>query len=398
MNDKIKIGLKTLVKIIFTICLTLTIFYMALAFMLQRTGYARFGVLFYAILDVCIIALIWSKNRKKVVKVFACILIIDVICYLGLALKDRHDKSLIVKTDVNIKTSEYLPFDENSKIVRLDHKASLQLKDNLPIVDGAAAVFPVYSAFVNAVYPDSIATNFNVRNVIRDDLREPTFTYNNTVEGYRKLAEKKTDIFFGAYPSQDQIEYARTNGTTFKYTEIGKEGFVFFVNKKNPVDSLTIEQIKGIYSGRITNWKQVGGNDEKIVAFQRNEGSGSQSMLKRLMDDTSPMKPPMEEINDSMMGIINEVSDYKNYSNSIGFSFRYYLETLIANPNVKMIKVNGVAPTQENISSEEYPITTSLYAVTYEGNPNENVQKLIDWILSDEGQEIVEKTGYARVK
>jgi len=398
MNDKIKIGLKTLVKIIFTICLTLTIFYMALAFMLQRTGYARFGVLFYAILDVCIIALIWSKNRKKVVKVFACILIIDVICYLGFALKDRHDKSLIVKTDVNIKTSEYLPFDENSKIVRLDHKASLQLKDNLPIVDGAAAVFPVYSAFVNAVYPDSIATNFNVRNVIRDDLREPTFTYNNTVEGYRKLAEKKTDIFFGAYPSQDQIEYARTNGTTFKYTEIGKEGFVFFVNKKNPVDSLTIEQIKGIYSGRITNWKQVGGNDEKIVAFQRNEGSGSQSMLKRLMDDTSPMKPPMEEINDSMMGIINEVSDYKNYSNSIGFSFRYYLETLIANPNVKMIKVNGVAPTQENISSEEYPITTSLYAVTYEGNPNENVQKLIDWILSDEGQEIVEKTGYARVK
>jgi phosphate transport system substrate-binding protein len=63
-----------------------------------------------------------------------------------------------------------------------------------------------------------------------------------------------------------------------------------------------------------------------------------------------------------------------------------------------MIKVNGVAPTQENISSEEYPITASLYAVTYEGNPNENVQKLIDWILSDEGQEIVEKTGYARVK
>ena len=398
MNDKIKIGLKTLVKIIFTICLTLSLFYMALTFMLQRTGYARFGVLFYAILDVCIIALIWSKNRKKVVKVFACILIIDVICYLGFALKDRHDKSLIVKTDVNIKTSEYLPFDENSKIVRLDHKASLQLEDNLPIVDGAAAVFPVYSAFVNAVYPDSIATNFNVRNVIRDDLREPTFTYNNTVEGYRKLAEKKTDIFFGAYPSQDQIEYARTNGTNFKYTEIGKEGFVFFVNKKNPVDSLTIEQIKGIYSGVITNWKEVGGNDERIVAFQRNEGSGSQSMLKRLMDDTNLMKPPMEEINDSMMGIINEVSDYKNYSNSIGFSFRYYLETLIANPNVKMIKVNGVAPTQENITNGTYPITGSLYAVTYEGNPNENVQKLIDWILSDEGQEIIEKTGYARVK
>ena len=105
-----------------------------------------------------------------------------------------------------------------------------------------------------------------------------------------------------------------------------------------------------------------------------------------------------EEINTLMVGIIEQVADYKNYSNSIGFSFRYYLETLIANPNVKMLKVDGVAPTPENISNESYGLTGSLYAVTYKDNPNENVDLLINWILSEEGQELVEKTGYSRTK
>jgi len=79
----------------------------------------------------------------------------------------------------------------------------------------------------------------------------------------------------GARPSKEQVEYAEECGTTFKYTQIGTEAFVFFVHKDNPIDSLTVEQIKGIYSGEITNWSEVGGDDEKIVAFQRNEGSGS---------------------------------------------------------------------------------------------------------------------------
>ena len=98
-----------------------------------------------------------------------------------------------------------------------------------------------------------------------------------------------------------------------------------------------------------------------------------------------------------MSGIIYQVSDYKNYGGAIGFSFRYYVDTLIANPDIKMISVDGVYPSQENITNGTYPIITPLYAVTYKGNGNENVQKLLDWILSEEGQEIIEKTGYSRV-
>ena len=82
--------------------------------------------------------------------------------------------------------------------------------------------------------------------------------------------------------------------------------------------------------------------------------------------------------------------------NSIGFSFRYYFDTLIANPNVKMVAIDGIKPTLQNITNDTYPIVTSLYAVTYKGNKNENVERLLNWILSDEGQELVERTGYAR--
>lgn len=332
-----------------------------------------------------LIPLIYSKNKKKVLKYCGIYVLILTISISINIIVNKYNEKITIDTNPNINTNEYLPFDSNSKIVKLE-EASLKLTNNLPIVDGAAAVFPVYSAFVNATYPSNTK------------LYDGTFEYNNTVGGYKLLGEKEIDIFFGAYPSKEQIETAESKGTEFIYTEIGKEAFVFFVHKDNPVQNLTKEQIQKIYSGEITNWKDVGGIDEEIVAFQRNEGSGSQSMLKRFMGDKPIMKPPSEQINDLMSGIIERVSNYKNKTNSIGFSFRYYLEGIIKNPDIKMVSIDGVAPTVENIKNGKYPITTSLYAVTYKDNPNENVDKLTDWVLSSEGQEIIEKTGYVGLK
>ena len=338
------------------------------------------------LLPTLLLILIYSKNKKRNLKRFGIfILVFFIILGINIGI-NKYEESITVKTNVNIDCNEYLPFTEDSKIVKLDKEASLKLTEKLPILDGAAAVFPVYSAFVNETYPNTTKLNDGV------------FEYNNTVRGYSLLARKETDIFFGGYPSEEQIDFARENNTEFVYTEIAKEAFVFFVHKDNPVENLTQEQVKKIYSGEITNWKEVGGNDEDIVAFQRNEGSGSQSRLKRFMADTPIMEAPTEQVNDFMVGIIDKVSDYKNKTNSIGFSFRYYMEGIIKNPNVKILKIDGIEPNIENIREEKYPITGSLYAVTYKDNNNENVQKLLDWILSKEGQEIIEKTGYAGIK
>lgn len=383
---------KKIMKIIIKVLFTIGTIYLSLivglylSILLSIANINIFSIIWSVLLlPSFLLILIYSQKKKKFLKFWGINLLLFLIVFginFGI---NKYEEYITIDTNVNINCQEYLPFEKESKIVKLDHEASLKLKDNLPRVDGAAAVFPVYSAFVNATYPNTVR------------LRDEVFEYRNTVDGYRALALKESDIFFGAKPSEEQIKFAKDNGTEFEYTKIGKEAFVFFVHKDNPIDGLTTEEIKKIYSGEITNWKEVGGRNEEIVAFQRNEGSGSQSMLIRFMDGTPIMEAPREQVNEFMVGIINQVSDYKNKTNSIGFSFRYYMEGIIKNPNVKLLKVDGVEPNVENIKNDKYPITASLYAVTYKDNENENISKLIDWVLSEEGQEIIEKTGYVGI-
>lgn len=346
-----------------------------------------FGV--FLVFPALFIPLVWTK-RDKWKKCFIGWLIFMVV-YIGvLAIPfaiDKYEKSITIKEVVNIDTDDYMPFDENSKIVVLEEESTLKLTEDLPIVDGAAAFFPVYSAYVNAVYPNDTK--------LSDD---GVFQYNNTYLGYLKLGEKETDIFFGVYPSEEQILDAKFANTEFIFTPIGDEAFVFFTHKDNPVDSLTIEQVKAIYSGQITNWKEVGGKNVPIKAYQRNQGSGSQSMMERFMDKTLLMEAPKEQVQDLMSGIIDRVTDYQNRNSAIGYSYRYYLTGIMANPDVKVLKINGVEPTNENVRNGSYPIRTPIYAVTYEGNPNENVDILIDWVLGPQGQELLEKSGYVGLK
>ncbi|MBR3613854.1 MAG: substrate-binding domain-containing protein [Clostridia bacterium] len=389
-KNKIKRHFKILLKIVLTVAVMWISFIVGIYFILISMS-SNINII-STILGVIIcpsllLPLIYCKNKKKVLKCWIIFFIIFIIILLiDIGIK-KYEESITINTSPNINTSEYLPFVENTKIVKLQEESTLKLTEELPILDGAAACFPMYSAFINAIYPNNVQLD-----------RSGVFQYNNTVDGYKLLAEKETDIFFGGYPSEEQRQKAIEEGTEFEYTEIGKEAFVFFVHKDNPVSNLTTEQIKGIYSGKITNWKDVGGKDEKIIAFQRNPGSGSQSMLIRFMGNTPIMEAPKEQVNDFMSGIIEQVSHYKNTSSSIGFSFRYYLEGIIKNPNVKTISVDGIEPNKENIRDESYPITASVYAVTYKNNDNDNVTRLLEWILSEQGQEIVEKTGYVRIK
>ena len=116
------------------------------------------------------------------------------------------------------------------------------------------------------------------------------------------------------------------------------------------------------------------------------------------MGDTPLMTPPQHQVQDLMSGIIDKVTDYQNRNSAIGYSYRYYLTGIMANPNVKILKINGIEPTNENVRNGSYPIRTPIYAVTYEGNPNENVDILIDWVLGPQGQELLEKSGYVGLK
>lgn len=276
----------------------------------------------------------------------------------------------------SIELDRYLPFAEDTLIVR--HKGSLQFSEQdleehaIPVIDGAAALYPVFSAFVYATYPER-AVSFDGT----DFTPSSCLQMNNTIAAYQAVADGDADIVLCAPPSEEQLAYARERGVTLVTEPVGREAFVFLVNENNPVDNLTIDEVRAIYSNEIRNWKEVGGSDKRIEALQRNAGSGSQTAFLKVMGDAEPKRPLIQ-----LPG------------SAIGFSFRYYVEDVVAEGGVKMLSLNGFAPTKDNIAKGAYPIVSEFYAVYREDNPNPNVKCFVDWMRSEEGQRIVEDTGY----
>ena len=118
-------------------------------------------------------------------------------------------------------------------------------------------------------------------------------------------------------------------------------------------------------------------------------------MMEYFMGDVSLKEPQTYEQVSAMMGVIKKVAQYANEKGAVGYSFRYFLEELGQEKGVKMLSIDGVYPTLENIENGSYPLTTNVCLITRKDDPNPNVQKMIDFIVSEEGQEIVKKTGYA---
>ncbi|MBQ4571652.1 MAG: substrate-binding domain-containing protein [Clostridia bacterium] len=284
-----------------------------------------------------------------------------------------------------VDVSKYLPHEEDSDLARVE--SSLKLTDNLPVLDGAAALVPVYASIIDCVYPKSSVTyeggsfsddNFYGENFAKDSKMQ----YKNTVRGYKAIVDGETDILFCAAPSAEQKQYAEEQGVELVYVPVGLEAFVFFVNENNPVDNLTTQHVRDIYGGKYKNWSQVGGPNRVINPVTRLEGSGSQSAMNAFMGDTE----------------IAPKSPFAITGGSIGFSFRFYMDGIVGNESVKMLSLNGVEPTAENIQNGTYPIIAQFYAIYRADNKNENIPILIDWLLSDEGQTLIEESGYVKLK
>lgn len=283
-----------------------------------------------------------------------------------------------------IDVRSYLPHEAGSDLPKIE--STLKISDNLPVLDGAAALVPVYAAIIHNVYPEGCVTyeggTFSDDNYYGENFAEDSaMQYKNTVRGYQAIVDGTTDILFCAAPSEEQKAYAEEKGVELVYVPIGLEAFVFFVNENNPVSDLTVEQIRKIYAGEYTNWSEVGGANRIINPVTRLEGSGSQTTFESFMGEYE----------------IERKSPLAITGASIGFSFRYYMDGIVENDAVKMLSLNGVFPSPENIRNRSYPVVAQFYAIYRADNDNENIPVLIDWILSDEGQQIIEETGYIRI-
>lgn len=318
---------------------------------------------------------------KKSCIVFFIITILGMasLLYSGIKFNMVHKNSGMISvvagsnevSKLAISLNEYLPFDANSKIKYT--KSDFQIDKNVPVLDGASALYPVFSAIASAVYPEELVCfdgeNFSEKSKVQ---------MRNTRGAYKAVVDGVSDIIFCAEPSKEQLLYSEQNNVELEFVPAGLEAFVFIVNAGNPVTDLSVDQVKRIYSGKIKNWKKVGGEDSLIAAWQRKEGSGSQTAFLNFMNGEKTQTNPL--------GLF--------FGSPIGYSFRYYVEDITGNEKVKMISLNGIAPTKENIQNGKYPLSSYFYAVYRKDNKNVNVKKMIDWILSPEGQRIIEDNGY----
>lgn len=308
--------------------------------------------------------------------------LVNVLIYVFITQRLTNNFSNSSKLQM-IDVKRYLPFEEESDLARIDSSLKFNNEDDLPVLDGAAALVPIYASIIDNCYPTGCVTyeggSFSNDNYYGENFASDSkMKYQNTIRGFNAVVDGSVDLFFTAYPSKEQLASASDKNVELEIIPIGLEAFVFFVNKKNPVDSLTIDEIRGIYRGEIKNWSEVGGANRSIFPVTRVKGSGSQTMMEKFMEGNMIEKRSLDSV----------------FGASIGYSFRFYLSTMVADSNVKMLSINDIYPNEENIRNGSYPITTSFYVVYRKNNTNDNVRKLVDWILSSEGQKVIEGCGY----
>ena len=256
--------------------------------------------------------------------------------------------------------------------------------EEYPRVDGSTATLPLSYALMQA------ATGAD------EDTALVTVAHSKTTQSFYNLVYGDSDLLLVYEPSQDAYDFAKDNDVELLIAPIGLDAPVFLINDTNPIDSLTHEQIVDIYSGKITNWKDVGGNDQAIIAYQRVETSGSQVMMKaQVMQDVPMMDAPSELRPGDMGELVDEIASYRNTADSIGYSVYYYINNMYMQEGVRLLSVNGVMPDVETIASGEYPYRQAFYAVIRADAPEDSpARMLFDWLQTEEGRALIQATGY----
>ena len=249
------------------------------------------------------------------------------------------------------------------------------------------------------------------------------------------VIDNETDITLSARKmSADEKAYAKSKGVTLIETPIGLDAFVFLKNKENPITSLTIEQIQGIYTGQITNWREVGGNNAEIIPYVRNENSGSQELMNELvLSGFPPPDYPQDLYVISGMGIVYSQLNAK--PNGICYTVYYYDENKLWAPErtypfmvfkytdgrkqemlkgflnwngeivdtdddyeyyvVPRISVNGIYPQYSTIKDKSYPFVAPVYAIIRSDlDKNSMAYKVYEWLQTEEGKSVIEQSGY----
>lgn len=204
------------------------------------------------------------------------------------------------------------------------------------------------------------------------------------------------DLIIATEPSKEELALAEAKGVALVAKPVCYDAFVFITHVDNPVDSLTIEEIRGIYAGRITDWSEVGGLPMEIRAYQREQNSGSQTAMENLVMQGEAILSKGRSFYyvSDMSSLVDRVGGYENDPNSLGYTYRYYIDVLYRDEAIKVLAVDGVYPSDAHVQTGVYPLATHYYGVLRAGEEGASGGRFLDWMLSGEGQRCIAQAGY----
>jgi phosphate transport system substrate-binding protein len=213
--------------------------------------------------------------------------------------------------------------------------------------------------------------------------------------GIAALINGTTDIAASSRPIKtSEVDKLKSRFATTGYSyPIARDGLSVYLNASNPIKELTLAQIRDIYTGRVTNWKQVGGKDATIILYSRENSSGTYQYFKDTVlagKDYSPRAQTLQ----GTAAVVNAVAQD---ANGIGYGGAAYAKGIKFAAVKKDEKSPAILPTLENVRTGVYPISRFLYLYT-RVKPSKEMKAFIDWATGPEGQQIVTKVGYFPVK
>jgi phosphate transport system substrate-binding protein len=222
-----------------------------------------------------------------------------------------------------------------------------------------------------------------------------TVTGGGSNTGIAALMNKGTDVANASRPMKpEEKDAAKKSGIDPKEFVVAQDALSIIVNPSNPIQELTVAQLADIYLGKVTNWKQLGGKDQNIVANGRDSSSGTyvffqEHVLKKQKFATSVLNNP------ATTAIVENVSQDAGAIGYVGLG--YVSDKVKAIPIKKDASSPAVHGTAETVLSNQYPLSRPLFSYTA-GAPNGAAKIWLDWIVGSEGQAIVKKLGFVPVK
>lgn len=274
----------------------------------------------------------------------------------------------------------------------------LGFDNGMPKIDGSTSTYP----FTEAVYNELFYNGYFHK--------EKPLKHSKSHVSYEKLINGENDLIIASvYPAQDILDLAEEKGVELELIPIAYDAMVFFTNKENSAEGLTQEQITNIYvDNKYDNWKEIGGPDAALYPYARNYDSGSHAQMERhfLHGKDINEKIRQETTSVTMSNVLTDVMDCmtetpKGYG--LGYSIYYYFNNMNDFYNtldtLKLLKIDGVAPTDETIADGTYPLSNNTYVVLRKNEPEDSpARKFAAFMLTDAGQSCVELVGFGSLR